>query len=115
MDRTARPTSIPVWVEAIGGGAGPAFAFIRWIGDDRNGPEGDRELQSHATKSWLPGRSAYRRPGGTGKAVFGYVHNPYEGHAPASVRRLQTLLAAQMPLPPWPPAERDGQAQLRLL
>jgi hypothetical protein len=30
------------------------------------------------------------------------MHNPYEGHSPASVRRLKHLLASCISLPPWP-------------
>jgi uncharacterized protein YecE (DUF72 family) len=47
---------------------------------------------------------------GQGKAVFGYMHNPYEGHSPASVRRLRALLAESAALPVWPP----NSAQLSL-
>jgi uncharacterized protein YecE (DUF72 family) len=49
----------------------------------------------------------------TGQAVYGYVHNPYEGHSPATVRRLQGLLAQHIALPEWPPA--GAAAQLNLL
>ena len=46
-----------------------------------------------------------------GTTVYGYMHNPYEGHAPASVARLQARLAGQVDLPPWPPQLDDQSAQ----
>ena len=50
---------------------------------------------------------------GHGLDVYSYVHNPYEGHSPATVRRLQALLGQHMPLAPWPPGgETPGQLSL---
>ena len=112
VDRVGTPDLFPAWAEAFAAGGGPAFAFVRWIGDDRQGPQGDRELQvfrDDQLESWTGRIVALAEQG---KAVFGYMHNPYEGHSPASVRRLQSRLAARIPLPPWPPAEprRPGPA-----
>jgi uncharacterized protein YecE (DUF72 family) len=47
-----------------------------------------------------------------GKTIFGYMHNSYEGHSPASVRRLKALLAPHIDLPPWPPTAPTGQLSL---
>jgi uncharacterized protein YecE (DUF72 family) len=47
---------------------------------------------------------------GRGLDQFLYMHNPYEGHSPASVRRLQERLSTLIPLPPWPPAATAGSA-----
>lgn len=100
------------WRELVEAGAGPDFAFIRWIGDDRNGPQGDRELQllrDDALAQWAGRIGELARHG---KEVFGYMHNPYEGHSPASVRRLQALLAPDLRLSDWSPDAPPGQLSL---
>jgi len=102
------------WFELVREGKGPNFAFIRWIGDDRNGPQGDRELQLLRDAQLAQWADRIKLLVSYGKAVFGYMHNPYEGHSPASVRRLNTLLAQRMVLPPWTPVA-DGDQQLSLL
>jgi uncharacterized protein YecE (DUF72 family) len=95
-------------------GAGTRLAMIRWIGDDRNGPQGDRELsapQDAKLDEWARRLIALED---AGMAVYGYMHNPYEGHSPASIRRLLTRLGARAMA--WSPAsptadaldERDG-------
>jgi uncharacterized protein YecE (DUF72 family) len=103
------------WIELVAQGKGPAFTFIRWIGDDRNGPSGDRELQllrDEELARWAQRIAALH---GHGRSVFGYMHNPYEGHSPASVRRLQRLVGAQVPLPAWPPPTGGESGQLSLI
>jgi uncharacterized protein YecE (DUF72 family) len=100
VDRAGQPDLFSIWQEVVEAGSAPAFAFVRWIGDDRNGPKGDRELQTPrdadlerwaSRLEWLAQRDI---------DVYGYVHNPYEGHSPATVRRLRALLGAQVPPPP---------------
>jgi len=103
------------WIELVAQGKGPAFAFIRWIGDDRDGPSGDRKLQllrNEDLARWAQRIAALHRHG---RSVFGYMHNPYEGHSPASVRRLQRLIEAQLPLPAWPPPTGGEGGQLSLI
>jgi uncharacterized protein YecE (DUF72 family) len=112
--RQGAPDLYGAWLELVQAGKSPPFAFIRWIGDDRNGPEGDREIQQPRDgelETWA-GRLADLA--GHGLDVYGYVHNPYEGHSPATVRRLQTSLAARnTPLADWPPGGTDpGQMPL---
>jgi uncharacterized protein YecE (DUF72 family) len=102
------------WFELVQKGAGPSFAFIRWIGDDRNGPQGDRELQLLRDVQLAQWAARIELLVQHGKEVFGYMHNPYEGHSPASVRRLRALLSQRMTLPPWPPVIHSDQ-QLSLL
>ncbi len=96
-DRVGTPDLRAVWdAEAAQVGT----AFVRWIGDDRNGPKGDRDLvvpQDEKLERWAAQLRAWDAAGIT---VFGYMHNPYEGHAPASVRRLGERLGEY--LPPWP-------------
>jgi uncharacterized protein YecE (DUF72 family) len=100
------------WRELVEAGAGPDFAFIRWIGDDRNGPQGDRELQLLRDEELAQWAGRVGQLARHGKEVFGYMHNPYEGHSPASVRRLKALLASNLPLPPWTPDSPPGQLSL---
>jgi len=104
VDRIATADLYAIWLECIDAGLGADFSLIRWIGDDRTGPQGDRALQvlrDNDLGRWCQriGELVHR-----GRTVFGYMHNPYEGHSPASVRRLRNLLAGRVRLPDWPPA-----------
>lgn len=112
VDRVQTPDCFDVWWERIETGAGPDFAFIRWIGDDRSGPQGDRELQVLREAELTQWTDRILRLAAQGKTVFGYMHNPYEGHSPASVRRLQALLAPHIALPAWPSTAPTGQLSL---
>ena len=102
------------WMELAQAGKGPDFAFIRWIGDDRNGPQGDRELQLFRDEQLAQWAARIELLVQHGKEVYGYMHNPYEGHSPASVRRLKALLAERVTLPDWSPVAPNDQ-QLSLL
>ncbi|MCS6828214.1 MAG: DUF72 domain-containing protein [Caldilinea sp.] len=111
-DREKSNDLFEAWLELIGAGA-PSFAYIRWIGDDRNGPRGDRELQVLRDEQLVQWAARIETLVRRGVEVFGYMHNTYEGHSPASLRRLQNLLAPRIPLPVWPPA--PPKAQLSML
>jgi uncharacterized protein YecE (DUF72 family) len=99
------------------GKSGLNFAFVRWIGDDRNGPKGDRVISAPRDEALALWASRLAELHEAGCSVFGYMHNPYEGHSPASVRRLAAQLAALVDLPAWPPAGDSllSAAQMRLL
>lgn len=112
VDRAQTPDLFEVWWEQVATGAGPDFAFIRWIGDDRHGPQGDRDLQVLRDVELAQWTERILRLTAQGRCVFGYMHNPYEGHAPASVRRLKALLATHIELPSWPLATSPGQLSL---
>lgn len=104
VDRTDTPDIFPLWWSLIEEGKAPPFSLVRWIGDDKNGPKGNDALvapRDEQLDQWALRLTQLYTAGG---AVYGYMHNPYEGHSPASLRRLQTRLAAQIPLPAWPPA-----------
>ena len=114
VDRVRTEDLYPVWASLITAQKAPKFALIRWIGDDKNGPTGDREIalsRDADLARWAERLSALYR---AGVAAFGYMHNPYEGHSPESVRRLNVLLAKHLELPVWEPAtdvpepEADG-------
>jgi uncharacterized protein YecE (DUF72 family) len=115
VDRQGAPDLFDVWLELAGTAQAPPFAFIRWIGDDRNGPQGDREIQAPRDEALARWAQRIGVLADRGLDVFGYVHNPYEGHSPATVRRLQVRLAEYLPLPPWPPEGYAGAGQMSLL
>lgn len=112
VDRVQTPDLFEAWWSQVIAGAGPDFAFIRWIGDDRNGPLGDRELQCLRDAELTQWAERIRLFTAHGISVFGYMHNPYEGHAPASVRRIKALLAPHIALPAWPLSTAPGQLSL---
>jgi uncharacterized protein YecE (DUF72 family) len=114
IERQGSPDLYPLWLELVAGGKAPPFAFIRWIGNDRTGPEGDREIQTPRDAELETWAQRLAELAAHGLDVHGYVHNPYEGHSPATVRRLQALLAQHLPLAPWPP-DGEGTGQLPLL
>jgi len=112
VDRVATADLYATWLECVDAGLGPDFAIIRWIGDDRNGPQGDRELQVLRDEDLARWADRIVELTGRGRTVYGYMHNPYEGHSPASVRRLRELLAGRAGLPDWPPNGAEGQLSL---
>ena len=102
VDREGTPDLWDAWRAAD---PAPPFAFVRWIGDDRHGPQGDRELQRFRDEELARWAERLAQLAQNGVESFGYVHNPYEGHSPATVRRLRALLAGQVALPAWPPGD----------
>lgn len=67
------------------------FAYIRWMGADREIADYSR-LQidrSRELELWAGVISQLAR---TGRTVYGYVNNHFAGHSPASVRELQHML-----------------------
>ena len=114
VDRVGTPDLYETWAEARGE---VDFAYVRWIGDDRHGPKGDREItapRDEALDRWAARLAALHTQGCD---VFGYMHNPYEGHAPASVTRLLARLADRGIVLPWPPEDETdaSHTQMRLL
>jgi uncharacterized protein YecE (DUF72 family) len=93
-DRKGAPDMFDTWSEILAAGIAPDFAYVRWIGDDRHGPQGDSEpvLDRSAELDQWANRLLILSQAGV--EVYGYVHNPYEGHAPATVRRLTDRLVA---------------------
>lgn len=117
VDRVDTPDLFDLW-QAAGNRAG--FAFVRWIGDDRTGPSGDGAVvvpQDAKLAQWAERLAPLVR---AGVDVYGFMHNPYEGHAPASVRRLVAALADVEVTAAWAPAQplqdaAEPAPQLRLL
>jgi uncharacterized protein YecE (DUF72 family) len=106
-DRKRTPDLFDIWAEV---GTKVGVAMIRWIGDDRNGPSGDRELSAPQDERLDEWARRLRRLDEAGVATFGYMHNPFEGHAPASVRRLLARLGDRVL--PWPPPQPPSAADL---
>jgi uncharacterized protein YecE (DUF72 family) len=107
VDRKATPDLFELWQAARGE---VDFVSVRWIGDDRGHRGDDRAIitpRDSALDCWA-GRLAGLSQAGV--AVFGYMHNPYEGHSPASVARLLERLAVLTPLPAWPPIDTTGDS-----
>ncbi len=113
VDRADTPDLYDIWLEHS---AGVGYTFIRWIGDDKRGPTGDRLItapQEERLDRWANRIAKWQQ---MGIDVFGYMHNPFEGHAPASVRRLTERLTQRVTLPTWPPqGEEAPSTQMALL
>jgi len=110
VDRLGTEDMRDIWLELADAQQTPLFTFIRWIGDDKNGPKGNREL-SNPRDTELEGWSTFiQRCYGIGHDIYGYMHNPYEGYSPESVRRLQSCLQAhaQTDFPIWSSNETIG-------
>ncbi len=117
VDRVGTPDLYEVWAEARGD---VDFAYVRWIGDDRHGPKGDREITAPRDGDLDRWAARLATLHSQGCDVFGYMHNPYEGHSPASVVRLLARLAERGIVSPWPPEDGEDETdasntQMRLL
>lgn len=112
------PDLFPVWQDLLQAEDASRICFVRWIGNrDRNALDNrtltdprDETLALWAERiQWLLEQEI---------ELFGYMHNPFEGHSPASVRRLFERLAPRVALPQWPPAgwspPTEDDAQLSL-
>ena len=119
VERTGQPDTYANWQAAAEStGAGIPF-HLRLIGNDRDPLPDDkliRRPQEELLDKWAK-RIADLLKDGTD--VFSYVHNPFEGHAPETVRRLRERISQYLPLPDWRPAtvtpageEDSGQLSL---
>lgn len=111
VDRVNTPDLSDVWYKLCQEESdSPTFTFIRWIGDDKNTPpKGDptknREIikpQDAMLQAWA-NRIATFAAVNPNHTIYGYMHNPYEGHSPASLHRLFAYLEDYSNIPPWPP------------
>ncbi len=103
VDRVGTPDLAPLWTPLLEAGQAPGFVHVRLIGDDRNKPPNNRELcrpQEDKLDIWAQ-RAAEWLEGKQQVAI--YVHNPFEGHSPATVRRLRQRIHQRFPLPEWSP------------
>ncbi len=109
VDREDTTDGFPMWWALIEGGKAPGFTLARWIGDDKGGPQGNDALVAPRDEQLDLWAIRITQLVNAGSDFFGYMHNPYEGHSPASLRRLQERLAQHLVLPPWsPPSIETG-------
>jgi len=68
-----------------------SFAYFRWMGPERRLTDfGTVQVdRSHETAQWLPAIETLRK---RVTALFGYVNNQFEGHAPHTARSIQQAL-----------------------
>ena len=105
VDQGDQPDLYPIWLTLIAEGIAPDFTFIRWIGDDANPPPDPVQMhrpQDAALDLWAERLDHLLN---LGQQVYAYMHNPYEGHSPLSIARLQARLSDRRSLRPWPPAD----------
>ena len=114
VDRVNTPDLFPVWMDLIETGSAPGAVVIRWIGDDKNGPSGDRDLTNPRDADLSRWSERIVSLNAAGVDVYGYMHNPYEGHSPASVVRLYALLRRSLDIPEWSPPIPPPDGQLSL-
>ncbi len=107
VDREGTPDSFAMAWELIEEGKAPNFSLVRWIGDDKAGPKGNDALVAPRGEQLDLWAIRIAQLYHAGIDFFGYMHNPYEGHSPASLHRLQERLAHHLVLPPWPPPGTD--------
>ena len=119
VERTGQPDTYFSWQSAAEStGTGIPF-HLRLIGNDRDPLPDDkliRRPQEVLLDKWAK-RIADLLKDGTD--VYCYVHNPFEGHAPETVRRLRERVSQYLPLPDWNPTtvrpageENSGQLSL---
>lgn len=83
------------------------FAYVRWLGADRR-PADFSAPQLERTAELDFWADVLRKLCGRVRAVYGYVSNQYQGHAPHTVRDLQTRLGLN-------PVEPDALREQREL
>lgn len=109
--RAGQPDLHPLWAALMDSGEILPFAFLRFIGEDGNPLPDDRELrrpQDALLDQWADRIANFMA---VGQEVYAYLHNPLEGHSPASVRRLLHRVGQHTPLADWPPAGSSGPVQ----
>ncbi len=116
VDRVHQPDLYEVWWQLMQTASKLPFCMVRWIGDDKKGPQGDAELVAPRDVQLDLWAQRLAQVAQAGIDVYGYMHNPYEGHSPASIRRLHERLAAHIALPAWQPfaSTPDEPGQLSL-
>ena len=104
VERTGQPDTFLNWQAASEAATTRLPCHIRLIGNDRDPLPDDkliRRPQDELLDKWAKRIADLLRDG---TDVFCYVHNPFEGHAPETVRRLRALIGQYLPLPDWNPA-----------
>jgi uncharacterized protein YecE (DUF72 family) len=103
VERTGTRDLFDIWQAQRTLDSAPKYLFLRLIGNDRDKLPHDREIQrpqDELLARWAQRISALLQEG---VPVYAYIHNPFEGHSPESVRRLWARINALHPLPEWSP------------
>ena len=111
VERTGAPDLFEPWRAQLGLESAPAFLYIRLIGNDGQKLPNDREIQrpqDELLDKWAERIAVLLEEG---VDVFAYIHNPFEGHSPESVRRLWTRVNGRIPLPVWSPDPGFSQGE----
>jgi len=119
VERTGQPDTFANWQTAAESTGNRSPLHIRLIGNDRDPLPDDkliRRPQEELLDKWAKRIADLLR---SGTDVYCYVHNPFEGHAPETVRRLQARISQYLPLPEWnptpvQPAGEEDSSQLSL-
>ena len=119
VERTGQPDTFAHWQAAAESAGSRLPLHIRLIGHDRDPLPDDkiiRRPQDQLLDKWAKRIAGLLH---NGIDVFCYLHNPFEGHAPESVRRLRTRVGQYLPLPDWNPeivrpAGEEDSGQLTL-
>ena len=104
VERTGQPDTYANWQAAAKSTGTRLPLHIRLIGNDRDPLPDDkliRRPQEELLDKWAKRISDLLKDG---TDVFCYVHNPFEGHAPETVRCLRERVSQYLPLPDWSPA-----------
>lgn len=117
VERTGTPDLYDVWQAQWALPQAPKVLFLRLIGNDREKLPHDRTIQRPQDELLDKWAARIAQALDAGVHVYCYVHNPFEGHSPATVRRLRARIHALHPLPAWsppmvkpPPPEDDEEA-----
>ena len=119
VERTGQPDTFANWQAATDLTATRLPCHIRLIGNDRDPLPDDKVIrrpQDELLDKWAKRIACLLKDG---IDVFCYVHNPFEGHAPETVRRLRDRVSQYLPLTDWNPivglpAEEEDSGQLSL-
>ena len=119
VERTGQPDTFANWQTAAESTGTRLPLHIRLIGNDRDPLPDDkliRRPQEELLDKWAKRIADLLKDG---KDVYCYVHNPFEGHAPETVRRLRDRVSQYLLLPDWNPTtvrpaceENSGQLSL---
>jgi uncharacterized protein YecE (DUF72 family) len=109
VERSGAPDLLETWRAQVSLDSAPAYLFLRLIGNDREKLPHDRAIQRSQDElldRWAARIATLLQEELT---IYAYIHNPFEGHSPESVRRLWARVNALHPLPEWspPPLVKD--------
>lgn len=122
VERTGTPDFYAAWQEQWSLPSAPKVLYLRLIGNDRDKLPNDRSIQRPQDALLDKWATRIMEALDANIQVYCYIHNPFEGHSPATVRRLRERIEQRHPLPPWappmvkrsPPQDDEETGQLSL-